>query len=149
MARKTFTVSNNPNAEPVEFTITGSMADGGPFEATFQCLPDVPGRYLTDAVAKLAEGRELALGEITGFVERCLATDDERARFIAMTNDPKVLVKSDMLAEIMRWLMEEYGGRPLDTPQSWSTGASPTPTTSPVTGPPPASTPWGNPPATS
>ncbi len=117
---------------------------------TFYCVSDIPGRFLTDSVSKLAQGRELALGEVTGFIERCLKDDAEVERFQAFTSSKDVLIKSETLADIMRWLMEEYGGRPLVTSPSWSTGASPTPTTSKDTGPSPASpTPWSNPPVSS
>lgn len=100
-------------AEPLDFTLHGE---------TFECYPQVPGKFLLDLAKNSSTDDPSASAQvITKFFSQVLK-DESLERFNALIEDKDRVVSMETLADIVSWLMEEYAGRPEKQPEASSTG---------------------------
>lgn len=78
----------------------------------FTAVAALPGKTIIDLVARSADGNEAsALAQILDFFKAALV-DESFVRFNALIEDRDRVVSVDTLAEIVEWLLGEYGDRP-------------------------------------
>lgn len=124
MPRRTFKLPDIADGEePVEFDLEyvkrGRRGALEPVVETFTCvsfLPPAAMRYLA---------LDNALASI-GFIDRCLASDEESERFMQLINDRHIRIEEKHLAEILEWLTEVYTGHPTEPPGLSGSGQTPT-----------------------
>jgi hypothetical protein len=104
---KSFEVVNIDDAEPLDFDLGGE---------TFVCYPEVQGKTILDVMKAAAEGDEDTRGvmmavSVLDFFKKVMPPE-EYERFEKLMEDPKRIVRMEVLSEIMSWLIEEYTDRP-------------------------------------
>jgi hypothetical protein len=104
---KSFEVANIDDAEPLDFDLGGE---------TFVCYPEVQGKTILDVMKSAAEGDEDTRGvmmavSVLDFFKKVMPPE-EYERFEKLMEDPKRIVRMEVLSEIMSWLIEEYTDRP-------------------------------------
>ncbi len=102
-----FEVVNIDDAEPLDFDLGGE---------TFVCYPEVQGKTILDVMKAAAEGDEDTRGvmmavSVLDFFKKVMPPE-EYERFEKLMEDPKRIVRMEVLSEIMSWLIEEYTDRP-------------------------------------
>jgi hypothetical protein len=104
---KSFEVVNLDEAEPLTFDLGGEE---------FNCYPEVQGKTILDVMRVASEGDEDTRGALMAVSVldffRKVMPPEEYERFDKLMEDPKRIVKMDVLSEIMSWLIEEYTDRP-------------------------------------
>ena len=104
---KSFEVVDIEESEPLDFDLGGE---------TFVCYPEVQGKTILDVMQVAAEGDEdtrgvmMAVSVLDFFVK--VMPPEEYERFEKLMEDPKRIVRMEVLSEIMSWLIEEYTDRP-------------------------------------
>ena len=104
---KSFDVVDIDESEPLDFDLGGE---------TFVCYPEVQGKTILDVMKVAAEGDEdtrgvmMAVSVLDFFVK--VMPPEEYERFEKLMEDPKRIVRMEVLSEIMSWLIEEYTDRP-------------------------------------
>jgi hypothetical protein len=126
--------------EPIPFTLDG------PGSETFYATPVAPAGALQDmaAIGDLAREQKIPqmLAKLDGLLDMILL-EESGARFKGRLRSPGQPVTQQKLMKIIRWLMEQYTGRPTEPASSSATGqvatgpsstdgASPTESTSTV-----------------
>ena len=106
---KSFDVDNIDDLEPITFDLGDEM---------FHCHAAVQGKVILDIMKAASEGDEETRGmmmaiSLLDFFEKVMP-EEEYQRLGTLMEDPKRIVKLEVLSEIMAWLMEEYSGRPTE-----------------------------------
>jgi hypothetical protein len=92
------------------------------YNETFNCKPEVQGRFLLNLVVESGSEDIIAQTKIiTNFFENVLLPESWE-RFDALMNDPEKIVNVETLAKITEWLMEAYSERPEEQPEDSSAG---------------------------
>lgn len=117
MPKRSFTLPGINDGEPVEFELVYKRTDPDTGQVTeqvepFVCLPDLPA---TASRFLLVEKSALAC---IGFVERCIASDADAARFMELCAARDVMIRREELADVLDWLVETYSERPTVRPGS-------------------------------
>lgn len=95
--------------EPLSFSLN---------KQTFHCKPAIQGSVLLEFVARAdSDNGGQAAGALYKFFEDCMDAA-EYERFIAVLNDPNVIIGMDLIGEIAGYLVEEYVARPTQQPES-------------------------------
>lgn len=106
---KDFGSGGETSAEPLSFKL---------YDETFNCLPEVQGKYLLDLVSDTSSDDPIkSAGVVTKFFDYVL-DDESSVRFNALIIDKKRIVSVETLAEITTWLVEEYAQRPNQQPEA-------------------------------
>lgn len=109
--------SHNKKAtkEPVSFDVLGVDEEGNEFTETFTARATVPGMSIIDFAAGGAGEGKNSVAAVQSFYKKALP-EEEYARFIEFTDNPKFDVELDTLVEIIGFLVEEYASRPTKAP---------------------------------
>lgn len=79
----------------------------------FDCVAFQPAyavRFLSSHV--VADSALMAIN----YIERCLATDEDAARFLVLINSREIMLRGEELGDILEWLTETYSERPTGKP---------------------------------
>lgn len=149
--RKTFTVHDPPDTEPVEFEIVGTYGNrhrkhGKEWSETFTLVPEMPvgSVALWQQTATTRDRRTTFLpGPTILFLSSILDNNMNKSstRFQLLCDDPNRVVSMDELVDIMEWAVQELTGRPTGPVSSLPVGPEGTATSSEPESPPAEETP--------
>jgi hypothetical protein len=91
--------------------VKGRTHDGGEFEETFRCLPELPGGQLLNVVLSADGGIVLQTRAALAFVESAIVPEDEE-RWTELVFDKRRIVPAATVARIAHHLIERYIGLP-------------------------------------
>ena len=83
----------------------------------FHCVPRIQGQVLLDLIASTGDNSAQNSAGVMNMFFKNVLQDESYARFDALTRDKNRIVEVETLAEIVTWLMEEYGDRPPTQPE--------------------------------
>ena len=86
-------------------------------DESFRCTDVPPARVWEGLAADLIPPER-----ITGFIDTVLATEEDRARFNALMENPDQVVSLDTLRDVVIYLVERYGARPTIGPSGFTAG---------------------------
>jgi len=110
---KEFAVIDVSEVEPLTFNLGGEE---------FECRKAVQGSELLEFVRNTATDDDAAAATaVIDFVRNSIIEED-RDRFSDLLESEEVIVPLDTLAEVGRWLLETYSGRPTQQPSPSSRG---------------------------
>lgn len=130
MPSRKFTEEIAFDIPPIEFTLSGrrTTEPHDEWEETFAILPAVPHAALsalTSLVTTDNRGRARAnASAINAFFTQTL-TNESADRYMALVNDNDRIVTTNMLADVINWIVEETSARPTQRQSGLSGGISP------------------------
>jgi len=105
---KDFGAGVEKEATPLSFKLHGEE---------FHCVPRIQGQVLLDLVASSGDSSPKSSADTMKMFFQNVLQDDSYERFTKLSHDKNKIVEVDTLANIVTWLMEEYGDRPPTQPE--------------------------------
>lgn len=116
MAHKTFLIPESTIVPP-SFTVAGE---------SFICLQEPPAGVLYDVITAANGDVATQANSTIGFLSGVM-TDEDAERFKRVIHSKDTIVTTDVLAEILQWVIEQYTERPTTPSSSSPAGPQPTP----------------------
>lgn len=102
--------SPEPQGEPIVFKLA---------KEEFRCIPELPGVAVIELYRD--DGTTPLIARIANFIEACLIEEDV-PKFRRLLKSWRHRIRADDLAQVLTWLVEQYGARPTEPAAFWGDG---------------------------